>query len=30
MKRLMGHQQLWILDAALKESKDKKPVALMI
>jgi transposase-like protein len=28
MKRLMGYQQLWMLDAALKESKDEKPVAL--
>ncbi len=28
MKRLMGYQQLWVLDAALQESKDEKPVAL--
>ena len=28
MKRIMGYQQLWMLEAALKESKDEKSVAM--
>jgi hypothetical protein len=28
MRRIMGYQQLWILEAALKESQMKKSVAL--
>ncbi|MBE3036705.1 MAG: IS256 family transposase [Candidatus Atribacteria bacterium] len=28
MKRIMGYQQLWILEAALKESEDEKIVAM--
>ena len=28
MKRIMGYQQLWMLEAALKESQDEKSVAM--
>jgi putative transposase len=30
MKRIMGYQQLWILDGALKESQDEKNVVMKV